>query len=183
MQIIQLFIASSAQLAAERRELTELCLLLNPYLRAHLCQIKLILWEHLDSSMGERHKQEEYNDKLRACDLCLVLFATRLGRYTKIELDLAYERMCAGACPQQVHLWFREEAGLSPELQIFKEEAASRYPRCAHAAFRDALGCRLAFLQLLVVELSLRGIVQLRLAEEMLLHDGKPFVSLRDLGF
>ena len=48
--------------------------------------IQLVKWEFLDSSMGPKHKQEDYNEELHDCGICLVLFWTRFGDYTAEEL-------------------------------------------------------------------------------------------------
>lgn len=82
MKTIKKFLASSEELKPERDEMDTLVGNLNLRLSLFDLNIQLVKWEFLDSSMGPKHKQEEYNEELRDCDICLVLFWTRFGDYT-----------------------------------------------------------------------------------------------------
>ena len=70
MKIIKLFLASSEELKPERLVIAELITKLNYLWAEYDISIRLVKWEYLDSSMGTRHKQEDYNDYLRQCDMC-----------------------------------------------------------------------------------------------------------------
>lgn len=95
MKTIKIFLASSEELKQERLELADLVENLNQRLGVLDLQIQLVKWEYLDSSIGPKHKQEEYNEALRNCEMCLVLYWTRFGDYTTYELDTAYQELCA----------------------------------------------------------------------------------------
>lgn len=103
MKTIKIFLASSEELKQERLELADLVEHLNHTLAKLDLHIQLVKWEYLDSSMGIKHKQEEYNEELRSCELCMVLYWTKFGMYTKTELDTAYNELCAGRNPHK--LW------------------------------------------------------------------------------
>lgn len=127
MKTIKIFLASSNELKPERLELADLVENLNQRLSTLDIHIQLVKWEYLDSSMGPKHKQDEYNDALRDCEMCLVLYWTRFGDYTTIELDTAYKERCAGNNPQKLYVYFKEGANLSPELQAFRDSFPQRY--------------------------------------------------------
>ena len=86
MKTIKIFLASSEELKPERLELADLVENINNVLEKQDITVRLVKWEYLDSSMGPQHKQEDYNDKLRECDICLVLYWTKFGMYTKIRI-------------------------------------------------------------------------------------------------
>ena len=121
MKTIKIFLASSEELKQERLELADLVENLNQRLSALGLQIQLVKWEYLDASMGPKHKQEEYNEALRDCEMCLVLYWTRFGDYTAIELNTAYEELCAGHNPKKLYVYFKDGAEPSPELQAFMD--------------------------------------------------------------
>ena len=127
MKTIKIFLASSEELKQERLELADLVENLNQRLSALGLQIQLVKWEYLDASMGPKHKQEEYNEALRDCEMCLVLYWTRFGDYTAIELNTAYEELCAGHNPKKLYVYFKDGAEPSPELQAFMDSFPTRY--------------------------------------------------------
>ena len=79
MKTIRVFIASSEELKLERLEFTDMIQQLNDCLEARGVQLKPVKWEYLDASMGVLHKQQEYNEKLKECELCLVLYWNKYG--------------------------------------------------------------------------------------------------------
>ena len=91
MKKIKIFLASSRELETEREKLADLICNLNCALEKLDIQILLVKWEYLDASMSSQHKQEDYNDKLKECDICISLFWKKLGEFTKIEFETAYK--------------------------------------------------------------------------------------------
>lgn len=127
MRIIRIFVASSEELRQERLELAELVEHLNHTFSNQGIQLQLEKWEYLDSSMGPMHKQEEYNKVLEKCEICLVLYWTRFGMFTKTELDLAYKNLCEGKNPQKLYVYFKSTDRMSPELEAFKNSFIKDY--------------------------------------------------------
>lgn len=130
MKTIKIFLASSEELKEERTIMGDLVEHLNYVLNRQGVNIQLIKWEYLDSSMGLKHKQEEYNEKLRECEMCIVLYWTRFGEYTKQELDTAYEGRCAGENPHKLWVYFKnlkETEERMPDLQNFMESFDKQY--------------------------------------------------------
>ena len=62
MKTIKIFVASSEELKEERELMASLANDLSTKLEKIGIQVIAIEWENLDSSMGEPHKQEEYNE-------------------------------------------------------------------------------------------------------------------------
>lgn len=129
MQDIHIFIASSSELKQERYELVDLLADLNQDAFEQLgIRVKSELWEFMDSSMREDRKEDEYLQRLRICDICLVLFWRTLGEYTLEELNVAIEEMRAGRLPKVVYVFYKEpDNSISQELVQFKESFAERY--------------------------------------------------------
>lgn len=127
MRTIRVFIASSEELKQERLEIADVINNLNQALSPRDIEIRPVKWEYLDASMGIKHKQEEYNDALRKCDICIVLYWTKFGDYTETELNTAYQELCAGRNPKKLYVYFKDSDSISPQLKEFKDSFTSRY--------------------------------------------------------
>ena len=145
---IKIFLASSEELRMERLTITEMEMVLNNVLRKRGIQIEVEKWEHLDSSMGIKHKQEEYNDVLCECDICLALFWTKFGDYTKEEFEVAYNEMIAGRNPQKLYVLFKDAEKLTSELENFKSSFAVKY-RHSYNRFNNADMLKLHFVKMI----------------------------------
>ena len=121
MRTIKVFLASSDELANERLQFDSLFNHLNRIFRPRGLYLELSKWEYLDSSMGPKHKQEEYNEELKTCEMCIVMFWTRFGEYTNEELMTAYNELKAGRNPKKLYVFFKEPADMSDDLKAFKE--------------------------------------------------------------
>jgi hypothetical protein len=134
----RIFIASSAELKRERNELVDVIQDLNDEVEGRGTKFKPVLWEYMDSSMGEKRKEDEYLEKLRKCEICIVLFWRSLGEYTVEELNVAVEEMKADRLPKQVYVLFKEPCdGLSKELNKFKESFSMKYSHIHTLKFSD----------------------------------------------
>ena len=126
-RVVRVFIASSDELTPERKEFDTLFAHLNTIFEARGISLKTEKWEFLDSSAGPLHKQEEYNRVLKTCDICVVVFWQKFGDYTKAELDVAYNELCAGRKPTKLYIYFKEPGDMSAEMQTFKESFDKEY--------------------------------------------------------
>jgi len=129
MKTIKIFLASSEELKDERLEMTDLVGRLNQTFKGRGIQLELKRWEYLDSSMGDQRKQDEYNDVLRECDICLVLFWRRFGSYTGEELDVAYQCYKDKHKPEKIYVFFKnpDDEDVTTELKEFIKSYESRY--------------------------------------------------------
>ena len=129
MKTIKIFLASSEELKDERLEMTDLVSRLNQTFKGRGIQLELKRWEYLDSSMGDLRKQDEYNNVLRECDICLVLFWRRFGSYTGEELDVAYQCYKNKHKPEKIYVFFKnpDDDDVTTELKEFTKSYEKRY--------------------------------------------------------
>lgn len=131
MKMIKIFVASSNELEAEREELAGSVLRLNRWLvdRGEEERVALEKWEYLDSAMGVDHKQEEYNQALRACDAAVGLCWRKFGQYTEQEVTEAREEIQARRRVRRLEVWFKaaEEEEMTVELVSFRGRLAREW--------------------------------------------------------
>ena len=127
MKTIKVFVASSEEMREERLEIADFFCHLNRVFKPRGIVFELSKWEYLDESMGPARKQQEYNDEIKTCDMCLVLYWTRLGSYTGEELQTAYSELKAGRKPYKLYVYFKELGECSPEIQAFKSTFEEHY--------------------------------------------------------
>lgn len=128
MKTLKIFLASSNELQTEREMMAALANSLNTVLEKQGVNVIVVQWENLDASMGVNHKQEDYNEKLRECDICMVLYWTKFGMYTKIELETAFNELKAGHNPKKVYVYFKEDdSKVSDELKDFRDSFPTQY--------------------------------------------------------
>lgn len=127
MKTIKVFVASSVELSDERKEIIVLFDHLNDIFEKRGFRLKYSGWEKLDASMGRERKQQEYNNEIKTCDICLVLYWNKLGEYTNEELEVAYNELKKGNKPYKLYIYFKEVGELSPEIVAFKTGFEKRY--------------------------------------------------------
>ncbi|MGL4943698.1 MAG: tetratricopeptide repeat protein [Thermoguttaceae bacterium] len=156
MKTIRVFLASSEELKSDRNEFSDLVLQLNDLFERRQIQIKLKRWEHLDASMGTSHKQEEYNNVIRECEMAMVLFWTKFGDYTKDEFETAYNELKAGRNPQKIYVFFKDAVPeeMHEELKNFRGSFDTAYGHF-YGKFSNVDTMRLQFL--LQLELYLKN--------------------------
>lgn len=188
MKTIKIFIASSNELEKERLLMASLANELSTRLEKVGIQVIAVEWESLDASMGEDHKQEEYNEKLRECDMCMVLYWTKFGMYTKTELDTAYHEKIAGKNPQKVWVYFKEKESPdkqpTEELKEFRDSFPTKYGHfyTPFANF-DTLKAHflLQFMEYQSQALQGKSIVEVK--DGKVTVDGKEYVDFQNVPF
>ena len=120
--VTSIFLGSSEELAADRRALGDFMGGVNDAYAPRGRRFRLVEWERESIAVARQEggKQAEYNELVRACDLCLFLFRTRCGEYTMQEVKAALaERARTGARPEVVTWMRRSRPGekISPELR------------------------------------------------------------------
>ena len=71
MKTINLFLASSAELAPERNVLSYLAVLLDDVFARRGLRLRIQKWEHMDASLNKERKQTEYNLHLHGIRDCI----------------------------------------------------------------------------------------------------------------
>lgn len=185
MNIIEIFLASSKELEEERRMMGNLANTLNTVLKPLGIQVIVVKWEDLDASMGVEHKQEEYNKKLRECEMCMVLYWSNFGEFTKREFDIAYEGLTAGNNPRKLYVYFKDgEKEPTQELKEFRDSFPTKYGHF-FSTFKniDTLITHflLQFMDYQSQILKEHNIVELR--DGKVLVGGKEYISLQNVPF
>ena len=182
MKTIKVFLASSDELEMERLQFDSLFNHLNRIFRPRGLYLELSKWEYLDSSMGPKHKQEEYNEELKTCEMCMVMYWTKFGEYTGEELMTAYEELKEGRNPKKLYVFFKEPGDVTPELKSFKESFATEFGHF-YCKFENVDSMRLQFLlQLETYQTSeMKDLVKVE--DSKVKVDGKDMVDLDNIPF
>ena len=166
----------------ERLEFTDMIQQLNRILKPRGIEIEPVKWEYFDASMGPLHKQEEYNNELKTCEICLALYWTKFGEYTKSEFETAYEELKAGRNPRKLYVYFKDSADITPELKEFKESFATKYGHF-FCRFENVDTMRLNFLLQFEDYQNKHNDSLLKIRDSKVEIDGKPFADLHNIPF
>ena len=86
----KLFLASSSELKEDRQEFEiNICRKNKDWIDRGVF-LELVLWEDFLDAVSQTRLQDEYNQAIRACDLFVMLFHTKVGQYTKEEFETAF---------------------------------------------------------------------------------------------
>ncbi|MDN3588198.1 hypothetical protein QWY86_16055 [Pedobacter aquatilis] len=91
IKVVRLFLASSAELKADRDQFEIFINRENNNLVSKGIFLRLTVWEDFLDAVSSTRLQDEYNKAIRQCDIFVSLFHTKTGRYTEEEFDLALE--------------------------------------------------------------------------------------------
>jgi len=86
-RIIRLFLASSSELKEDRKEFELYINRKNKELIEKNIFIRLEIWEDFLDCMSQSRLQDEYNRVIKECDVFVMLFFTKVGKYTLEEFD------------------------------------------------------------------------------------------------
>ena len=89
MQTKRIFLASSSELKDDRKEFE---IFVNRKNKDWVDQgvfLELIVWEDFLDAVSQTRLQDEYNKKIRGCDVFVMLFCTKVGQYTEEEFETA----------------------------------------------------------------------------------------------
>src|SRR5262245_9966656 len=90
MEKKKLFLASSSELKEDRKQFE---IFINRKNKDWINQgifLDLILWEDFLDAMSQTRLQEEYNKAISQCDIFVMLFFTKVGKYTEEEFQTAF---------------------------------------------------------------------------------------------
>ena len=114
MKKIKIFIASSAELNEDKQMFDLYFSDKNKLYRDRNIDFDQRTWMDFSSSLNEGRLQDRYNDYIRECDIVIFLFHTRMGRYTKEELEVAHEiYLKTKAAKPKIFVYFKEEGLMS----------------------------------------------------------------------
>ena len=88
----RIFIASSWQLRKDRAVFRELILEQNNAWHEQGAFLQVVGWEYFLDAMSPTRLQDEYNNAIRDCDIFVMLYHTRVGKFTREEFEVALEQ-------------------------------------------------------------------------------------------
>src|SRR4051812_31058055 len=89
---IKIFLASSSELKDDRLAIENFTGRENKLLQQEDTIIHLDIWEDAIDAVSQTRLQDEYNLKIQAADIFILLFFTKVGRYTSEEFNTALEQ-------------------------------------------------------------------------------------------
>ena len=89
LRTIKIFLASSSELKEDRRELELAILRKNEVLKNEGVFLEMIVWEDFLDSVSATRLQNEYNKSILQCDFFIMLFFTKVGKFTFEEFKVA----------------------------------------------------------------------------------------------
>ncbi len=90
MSVIKIFLASSSELKADRIAFEIFINRKNKELNKHGVFLELVIWEDFIDTVSKTRLQDEYNKAIKECDIFLMLFCTKVGKYTEEEFETAF---------------------------------------------------------------------------------------------
>ena len=136
-QTVRIFLASSAELKPDREAFEQAIARRNKEWNPRGVFLHLDIWEDLSAAMSPTRSQDEYNREIDRCDIFVVLFWTKVGRYTAEEFERAYARFKGG-----------DDSARAPTIFVYEKTAVlAAYPTSEDVLSREAFQKRLAVLE------------------------------------
>lgn len=86
----KIFLASSSELKADREQFEIFINRKNKSWVKKGVFLELIIWEDFLDAVSQSRLQDEYNAAIKSCDLFVMLFFTKVGKYTEEEFETAF---------------------------------------------------------------------------------------------
>lgn len=109
MDTLRIFIASSAEMEADRKAFRDFLSVENDRLHQKGIYLELVQWEHFLDSVSQTSLQDEYNIELKKCAIIVCLFYTKAGKYTQLEFDTALKQFHETGLPL-IYTYFKTDA-------------------------------------------------------------------------
>jgi hypothetical protein len=130
MKTYTIFLASSAELLADRKEFEIRINRINKDWVPQGAFLRLEIWEDSLDALSPTRLQDEYNKVIAQCDVFVMLFWTKVGKYTEEEFDTAVQQFHKTKKPF-VYTYFKQDT--DPARPVITEDAKSL------AAFKNKL--------------------------------------------
>ena len=108
MKIIKLFLASSNELKEERDEFQKFINSKNNEWLSKNIFLKLIIWEDFLDSISQTSLQDEYNEAIRTCDIFVLLFFSKVGKFSQSEFESAFGQFKKTSKPD-IYTYFKND--------------------------------------------------------------------------
>jgi hypothetical protein len=115
MQIKKIFLASSEELRTDRIAFELMIGQINQEWVPRDIFFQLVVWENFIDAMSKEGLQHEYNKAIQECDIFVLLFFTKVGRYTAEEFETAFGAFQAGSRPL-IYTYFKDDIVRTGEI-------------------------------------------------------------------
>lgn len=126
MKTYPIFLASSFELQPEREKFEIFIGRQNKRLVKKNVMLELEVWEDMGAELNKSRKQEDYNKILGKAEIVLVLFWTKMGKYTREEFELAYKRFLDSENKRPLVYVYEKTAPAPNEPEESKKEFIKR---------------------------------------------------------
>jgi hypothetical protein len=109
MQRLKIFLASSSELKSDREQFEISVNRKNKSLINKGIFLDLVIWEDFLDALAPDGLQKEYNKAIRNCDLFVMLYFTKVGKYTAEEFETAIGAFKEGGRPL-IFTYFKDAA-------------------------------------------------------------------------
>lgn len=119
----RIFLASSSELKAERALFQLRINNKNKQWHGDGIFLHVEVWEDFIDSLSRTRSQDEYNAAIRQADIFVLLVHTKLGKYSREELETALRQFNATGKPR-IYIYFKQPANpaaLGPEYQTVRD--------------------------------------------------------------
>jgi formylglycine-generating enzyme required for sulfatase activity len=107
MKTLNLFLASSNDLKEERDAIDLMIAKENEHLEKDSIRLKVVRWEDMLQSCQPTSFQDSINEQLYSCDIFVVIFGRRIGKFTLEEFEIAYDRLKNNQKPNYLFVFFK----------------------------------------------------------------------------
>jgi internalin A len=111
----RIFLASSSELKTDREQFEIFISRQNKRLIDKGFFLELVLWEDFLDAMSQTRLQDEYNIAIKECDIFIMLFCTKVGKYTDEEFETAFGQFKENNKPI-IFTYFKEMPILTTDL-------------------------------------------------------------------
>jgi hypothetical protein len=115
MQKVKIFLASSSELEKDRNGFEIFINRKNKELFDKNIFLELIIWEDFLDAVSKTRLQDEYNKAIAGCDIFLMLFFTKVGKYTEEEFENAFNEFKSSNKPF-IFTYFKDAPVLTSEI-------------------------------------------------------------------
>jgi hypothetical protein len=115
MRILDIFLASSAELSDERKNFERFMNRINNEWVRRETYFRLTIWEDFIDAMSKTRLQDEYNKAIKSSDIFIMLFFTKVGIYTNEEFELAFGSFKENNKPL-IYTYFKDDLILTGDI-------------------------------------------------------------------
>ena len=116
-QTLKIFLASSEELKDDREKFDQFIGSKNKMLNEKGQFINVQRWEDFIDAMSQTRLQDEYNRTARECDIFVMLFATKVGPYTREEFEAAFGQFQETKKPL-IYTYFKKFSGNLDDISL-----------------------------------------------------------------